>query len=76
MAKDIKEINLGYNNDISYDTSHREVSLFAVIGVSMRWKAAANHTPTTSPGPQTLVYVGGGGEVRYNRQPNLNGIPS
>jgi hypothetical protein len=35
MAKDIKQINLGYNNDLSYDMSHRGVSPFAVIGVLM-----------------------------------------
>jgi hypothetical protein len=35
MAKDIKEINLGYNNDLSYDLSHCGVSPFAFIGVLM-----------------------------------------
>jgi hypothetical protein len=35
MAKDIKELNFGYSNDISYDTSHRGISPFTVIGVSM-----------------------------------------
>jgi hypothetical protein len=35
MAKDLKELNFGYNNDLSYDTSHRGISPFAVIGVSM-----------------------------------------
>ena len=35
MAKDLKELNFGYNNDLSYDTSHRGLSPFAVIGVSM-----------------------------------------
>jgi hypothetical protein len=35
MAKDLKELNFGYNNDLSYDTSHRGISPFTVIGVSM-----------------------------------------
>jgi hypothetical protein len=35
MAKDVKELNFGYNNDWSYDTCHRGLSPFAVIGVSM-----------------------------------------
>lgn len=35
MAKDIKELNFGYSNDWSYDTCHRGLSPFAVIGVSM-----------------------------------------
>jgi hypothetical protein len=53
MAKDIKEINLGYNNDLSYDTSHRGVSPFAVIGVSMatascRRRHADRFTRTTN----------------------------
>ncbi len=53
MAKDIKEINLGYNNDLSYDSSHRGVSPFAVIGVSMatasrRRRHADRFTRTTN----------------------------
>jgi hypothetical protein len=35
LAKDIKELNFGYSNDWSYDTCHRELLPFAVIGVSM-----------------------------------------
>jgi hypothetical protein len=35
MAKDIKDLNFGYSNDWSYDTCHRGLSPFAVIGVSM-----------------------------------------
>jgi hypothetical protein len=35
MAKDVKELNFGYSNDWSYDTCHRGLSPFAVIGVSM-----------------------------------------
>jgi hypothetical protein len=35
MAKDLKELNFGYSNDLSYDTCHRGISPFAVIGVSM-----------------------------------------
>jgi hypothetical protein len=35
MAKDIKNLNFGHNNDLSYESSHRGVSPFAVIGVSM-----------------------------------------
>lgn len=41
MAKDMKkEINLGYNKGLSYDTSHGGVSLFAKIGILV---ATANH---------------------------------
>ena len=35
MAKDIKEVNFGFNNDLSYNTCHRGISPFTVIGVSM-----------------------------------------
>jgi hypothetical protein len=35
LAKDMKELNFGYSNDWSYDTCHRGLSPFAVIGVSM-----------------------------------------
>jgi len=35
MAKDVKEINFGYNNDLSYESSHRGLSPFTVIGISM-----------------------------------------
>jgi hypothetical protein len=35
MAKDLKELNFGYSNDLSYDTCHRGISPFAVIGVPM-----------------------------------------
>jgi hypothetical protein len=35
LAKDIKNINLGYNNDMSYECCHRGLSPFAMIGVSM-----------------------------------------
>jgi hypothetical protein len=35
MAKDIKERNFGYSNDLSYDTCNRGISPFTVIGVSM-----------------------------------------
>jgi hypothetical protein len=35
MAKDIKNLNFGHNNDLSYESSHRGISPFAVIGVSM-----------------------------------------
>jgi hypothetical protein len=35
MAKDLKELNFGYNNGLSYDTSHHGISLFAIIGVLM-----------------------------------------
>jgi hypothetical protein len=33
MAKDIKEINFGYNNDLSYNTYHRGILPFTVIGL-------------------------------------------
>jgi hypothetical protein len=35
LAKDVKELNLGFNNDLSYETSHRGVSPFSVIGISL-----------------------------------------
>jgi hypothetical protein len=35
MAKEVKNLNYGYNNDVSYESSHRGISPFAVIGVSM-----------------------------------------
>jgi hypothetical protein len=35
MAKNIEELNYGYNNDLSYEMSHHGISPFAVIGVSM-----------------------------------------
>jgi hypothetical protein len=35
MAKEVKNLNYGYNNDLSYESSHRGISPFAVIGVSM-----------------------------------------
>jgi hypothetical protein len=35
LAKDIKELNLGYNNDLTYDNCHRGISPFSMIGVSM-----------------------------------------
>ena len=35
LAKDIKKLNLGFNNDLSYETSHRGVSPFSVLGISL-----------------------------------------
>jgi hypothetical protein len=35
LAKDIKNINLGYNNNMSYECCHRGISPFAMIGLSM-----------------------------------------
>jgi hypothetical protein len=35
LAKDIKNINLGYNKDMSYECCHRGILPFAMIGVSM-----------------------------------------
>jgi hypothetical protein len=35
LAKDVKELNFGYSNDLSYESSHRGISPFAVIGISM-----------------------------------------
>jgi hypothetical protein len=43
MAKDMKELNFGYNNDLSYDTSHRGISPFTVIGVSMLEASKRRH---------------------------------
>jgi hypothetical protein len=40
MAKDIKAMNFGYSNNLSYDFSHHGLSPFSVIGVSM---ATASH---------------------------------
>jgi hypothetical protein len=59
MAKDVKELNFGYNNDWSYDTCHRGLSPFAVIGVSMataskRWRHADRFT---RPSNLTLAEV-------------------
>jgi hypothetical protein len=35
MVKDVKELNLGYNNNMSYDTCHHGISPFTIIRVSM-----------------------------------------
>jgi hypothetical protein len=35
VVKNVKDINHGFNNDLSYDACHRGVSPFTVIGVSM-----------------------------------------
>jgi hypothetical protein len=35
VAKDIKELNFGYNNDLTYENCHRGISPFTMIGVSM-----------------------------------------
>jgi hypothetical protein len=35
MAKDVKELNSGYNNDMLYDSCHRGLSPSTVIGVFM-----------------------------------------
>jgi hypothetical protein len=35
LAKDVKELNFGNNNDLTYDNCHRGLSPFALIGVSM-----------------------------------------
>jgi hypothetical protein len=35
LAKDVKELNFGYDNDLTYDNCHRGLSPFAMIGVSM-----------------------------------------
>jgi hypothetical protein len=35
MAKDVKTLNYGHNNDLSYESSHRGVSPFTVIGITM-----------------------------------------
>lgn len=33
MEKDFKELNFDYNNDLSYNSSHRGLSPFTVIGI-------------------------------------------
>jgi hypothetical protein len=35
MAKDVKTLSYGHNGDLSYESSHRGISPFTVIGVSM-----------------------------------------
>jgi hypothetical protein len=54
MAKDVKNISYGYNNDLSYEPrSHRGVSPFAVTGVFMataswRRRQAERYTRTSN----------------------------
>jgi hypothetical protein len=53
LAKDVKELNFGYSNDWSYDTCHRGILPFAVIGVVMataskRWRQADRFTWTNN----------------------------
>jgi hypothetical protein len=53
LAKDIKELNFGYSNDLTYESSHRGLSPFSVIGVSMatasrRRRQADRYTRTTN----------------------------
>jgi hypothetical protein len=53
MAKEISNLNYGYNNDVSYESSHRGISPFAVIGVSMatasrRRRQADRYTRTSN----------------------------
>jgi hypothetical protein len=53
IAKDVKDINHGFNNDLSYDTCRRGVSPFTVIGVSVatasrRCRIAECYTQTTN----------------------------
>jgi hypothetical protein len=35
LAKDVKELNFGNNNDLTYDNCHRGLSPFALIGVAI-----------------------------------------
>jgi len=35
MAKDLKELNFGFGNDLTYASCHRGISPFAVVGISM-----------------------------------------
>jgi hypothetical protein len=73
MAKDIKEINFGYNNDPSYDTNHRGLSPFFIIGIFMatasrrqaeQYSRTSNHTLSevamadTTPDPRPTEYYG------------------
>jgi hypothetical protein len=52
LAKDVKELNFGNSNDWSYDTCHRGLSPFAVIGVSMatasKHQSQADRTQTNN----------------------------
>jgi hypothetical protein len=53
MAKDVKNLNYGHNNDLSYESSHRGVSPFTVIGISMatasrRRRQAERYTRTSN----------------------------
>ena len=43
LAKDIKKLNFGYSNNWSYDTCHRGISPFVVIGVSMATASKCCH---------------------------------
>jgi hypothetical protein len=35
MAKDFKELNFGFNNNLTYESCHRGISPFAIIGILM-----------------------------------------
>jgi hypothetical protein len=53
MAKDVKNLNYSHTNDLSYESSHRGISPFAVIGVSMatasrRRRQAERYTRTSN----------------------------
>jgi hypothetical protein len=53
MAKDVKNLNYGHDNDLSYESNHRGISPFAVIGVSMatasqRRRQADRYTRTSN----------------------------
>jgi hypothetical protein len=53
LAQDVKNVNFGYNNDLSYESCHRGISPFAVIGISMamaskRRRVADRYARTTN----------------------------
>ena len=35
LAKDMRDLNFGFNNDLTYKNCHRSISPFTMIGVSM-----------------------------------------
>jgi hypothetical protein len=43
LAKDVKELNFRYNNDLTYDNCHCGLSPFAIIGVSTAMASKCRH---------------------------------
>jgi hypothetical protein len=53
MAKDVKELNFGFNNDMLYDSCHRGISPFTVMGCPWQRQVSDNGMRTTSQGLAT-----------------------